>query len=256
MGRRLERARQLYLRGIRDGDISVVAELTGDVYVQHSAGVPDGVDGFTEFFRDFLQRHPDRQIDLVRSFEDRNGVFVHAHQVLEGGDVQWVTMDWFRFDDEDRIVEHWDVIAPYVAQSPSGRSTVDGATELVDEGQGPANAELVTVALADLLMAGGDREAGLAVIAEDYVQHNAEVPDGRDALADLVRQDPTPLVYEKIHRVCAQGNFVAVLSEASFGSVRYAQGDLFRVEDSLIVEHWDGAEVIAPHADWANSGKF
>ena len=253
---RLDRARNLYLRGIRDGDISVVADYTGDVYLQHSGGVADGVEGFTRFFEEFLQRNPDREIDLVRSFEDDNGVFVHAHQCLNGGEMQWVTMDWFRFDDADKIVEHWDVIAPYVATNPSGRSSVDGPTEVTDEGQGVANVELVTGALRNLLMAGGDREAGLAVIAEDYTQHNAEVGDGRQALAEMLGQQPVRLVYERIHRVCAQGNFVAVLSEATFDGRPYAQGDLFRVENGQIVEHWDVAEPIAPSEEWANSGKF
>ena len=253
---RLEQARNLYLRGIRDGDVGVVAEYTGDVYIQHSAGVADGVEGFTAFFEDFLERNPDREIDLVRSFEDEDGVFVHAHQRLDGGDVQWVTMDWFRFDDDDRIVEHWDVIVPFSPANPSGRSSVDGPTELIDEGQGPANAELVTSTLRNLLMPGGDPQAGLAAIAEDYIQHNPEVGDGRSRLAALLEQDPVPLVYKQIHRVCARGDFVAVLSEATFDGTPYAQGDLFRVADGRIVEHWDAAERIAPKDEWANGGKF
>lgn len=253
---RLERARNLYLRGIRDGDVSVVAEYTGDVYIQHSTGVADGVKGFTAFFEDFLKRNSDREIDLVRSFEDENGVFVHAHQRLNGGDVQWVTMDWFRFDDDDRIVEHWDVIVPFNPANPSGRSSVDGPTDVADEGQGSANAELVTSTIRHLLMPGGDRQVGLSAIAEDYIQHNPEVGDGREQLAALLAEDPVPLVYERIHRVCAQGNFVAVLSEATFDGAPYAQGDLFRIEDGRIVEHWDAAEAIAPEEEWVNSGKF
>ncbi|MGI9616899.1 MAG: nuclear transport factor 2 family protein [Acidimicrobiales bacterium] len=256
MTARLERARNLYMRGIRDGDISVVAEHTGDVYIQHSAGVADGVEGFTRFFEEFLERNPDREIDLVRSFEDANGVFVHAHQILNGGHVQWVTMDWFRFDDDDKIIEHWDVIAPYSAKNPSGRSSVDGQTEVTDEGQGSANAELVAEAIRNLLMAGGDREAGLDVISDDYIQHNAEVGDGRSAFAEKVRAENSPLVYQQIHRICANGDFVAVLSEATFDGRPYAQGDLFRVEKGLIAEHWDVAEAIAPEEEWANTGKF
>lgn len=253
---RLERAHNLYLRGIRDGDVSVVAEYTGDVYIQHSAGVADGVDGFTTFFEDFLERNPDREIDLVRSFEDEDGVFVHAHQRLDGGDVQWVTMDWFRFDEHDRIVEHWDVIAPYSAANPSGRSSIDGPSEVVDTAHGPANAELATTTLRHLLMPGGDRQIGLSALAEDYIQHNPEVGDGRDQLTALLAADPDRLVYQRIHRVCAEGNFVAVLSEATFGGTAYAQGDLFRIEHAHIVEHWDVAEPIAPREEWANSGKF
>ena len=245
------------VRGIRDGDVSVVAEYTGDVYIQHSAGVADGVEGFTTFFEGFLQRNPDREIDLVRSFEDDDGVFVHAHQRLDGGDVQWVTMDWFRFDDDDRIVERWDVIAPFSPANPSGRSSVDGPTEVVDHGQGPVNAELVTRTLRHLLMPGGDRRLGLSVLAEHYIQHNPEVGDGRDQLAALLAADPDRLVYRRIHRVCAQGSFVAVLSEATFDGTPHAQGDLFRIDDGQIVEHWGiTPRKSPPREEWANSGKF
>lgn len=165
-------------------------------------------------------------------------------------------MDWFRFDAADRIVEHWDVIAPFVAENPSGRSSVDGSTEVIDEGQGPANAALVTRAIQDLLMAGGDRGAGLAVIAPELIQHSAGVADGRDALAEALIQEPAPLVYLRIHRVCAQGDYVAVLSESLLDGAAHEHGDLFRVDDGIIVEHWDGAEAIAPKDEWANTGKF
>ena len=78
----------------------------------------------------------------------------------------------------------------------------------------------------------------------------------RGSIERMLAQDPVPLVYREIHRVCAQGNFVAVLSEVALDGAPYAQGDLFRVDDDMIVEHWSGAELVAPRADWANSGKF
>jgi predicted SnoaL-like aldol condensation-catalyzing enzyme len=35
-----------------------------------------------------------------------------------------------------------------------------------------------------------------------------------------------------------------------------AQADLFRIEDGLVVEHWNAAEPIGPKSEWVNSGKF
>lgn len=256
MTERLDRARDLYLRGIRDGDVGVVADHTGDVYIQHSGGVADGVEGFTQFFEDFINRNPDREIDLVRSFEDDNGVFVHAHQILNGGDVQWVTMDWFRFDHDDKIVEHWDVIAPYAAANASGHSSVDGPAEMDDGADGAANAKLVTGAIRNLWMVDGDRQAGLGAVSADYIEHDPEAEDGRSALAAALSRTRAPIVVERVHRVCAGGNFVATLSEATVADEPFAMGDLFRIEDDLIAEHWRVAEAIAPREDWANTGKF
>ncbi len=52
------------------------------------------------------------------------------------------------------------------------------------------------------------------------------------------------------------GNFVAALSKATREGEDYTQADLFRVEDGLVVEHWDAAEKIKPKEEWVNSGKF
>lgn len=38
MGRKLENAKNLYLKGIRYGKIEVVKDYTGDRYTQHSRG--------------------------------------------------------------------------------------------------------------------------------------------------------------------------------------------------------------------------
>lgn len=113
MGVRTGNARNLYLKGILGGrPREAVEKYTGDRYTQHSTGVRDGREGFIEFFDDFLARHPDRDIRIVRAFEDGNSVFVHAHQLLDGGATQWFTADLFDTDDDGRIVKHWDVMEP------------------------------------------------------------------------------------------------------------------------------------------------
>ena len=65
-----------------------------------------------------------------------------------------------------------------------------------------------------------------------------------------------PLVYTDIVLLVGQGNFVATLCKATWEGAPYAQVDLFRIEDGLIVEHWDAAEPVPPREEWANSGKF
>jgi len=91
---------------------------TGDRYTQHSTGVRDGVEGFVEFFDEFVVRNPKRDIQIVRAIEDGPYVFVHAFQSINGGESQWVTTDLFDTDGNDRIVEHWDVISAFTA--PTG----------------------------------------------------------------------------------------------------------------------------------------
>ncbi|NQM73662.1 SnoaL-like domain-containing protein, partial [Streptococcus suis] len=114
MSNQLENAKNLYLRGIRDGEIKEVHEnYMGASYTQHSTGVPDEKEGFAAFFEDFFKRNPKREINIVRAIEDGNFVFVHVHQKLNDGAAEWVTADIFRSDENGCIVEHWDVIDAY-----------------------------------------------------------------------------------------------------------------------------------------------
>lgn len=72
-------------------------------------------------------------------------------------------------------------------------------------------------------------------------QHHPEIADGLDGLGAAVAawaEQGKNVVYGKVHRVIAEGNFVLVVGEGEFdGPVAY--WDLFRVADGKIVEHWD-----------------
>lgn len=260
MSRKLENARSLYLEGIRDGNArEAVTKYTGARYTQHSTGVRDGVEGFVEFFEPFLKRNPNRNIQLVRGLLDGQYVFVHAYQSLNNGEYEWVTTDFFDTDENDKIIEHWDVIAPFSPSNPSGHSSVDGPTEVTDLDKTEENKELVRNLLKDGLMRGGNPEnLSKYISTEQYIQHNKEVPDGLEHFQKLASAPNRPLNYEEIVLMVGQGNFVATLSKANWNDGKlnqdYAQVDLFRIENGKVVEHWDNAEPV-PEND-VNSGKF
>ena len=157
MNKKLENATQLYMFGIRDGHPrEAVARYTGDRYTQHSTGVRDGAEGFIEFFEPFIQRNPIRDIRIIRSLVDGQYVFVHAYQSLNNGESEWVTTDFFDTDEDDKIIEHWDVIKAYTPSTPSGHTSVDGPTEIVDLEQTEANKEIVRQFITEVLIPGGD----------------------------------------------------------------------------------------------------
>ena len=258
MSRKIENAVGLYTEGIRDGNVrEAVTKYTGDRYTQHSTGVRDGVEGFVEFFEPFIARNPTRDIQIVRTLEDGRHLFVHAYQSLNNGEAEWVTLDFFDTDGDDRIIEHWDVIAEYSPETPSGHTSVDGPTEVTDLDATGANKALVRAFVEDVLMEGGNAgNAGRYISSDQYVQHNKDVADGLEPFKALAISEPRPLVYDEIVLLVGQGNFVATLCRARRDDTPCAQADLFRIEDGLIVEHWDGAEPIGPESEWTNSGKF
>jgi predicted SnoaL-like aldol condensation-catalyzing enzyme len=258
VSRKIDNASRLYLEGIRDGRArEAVTKYTGDTYIQHSTGVRDGIEGFIEFFEPFIERNPVRDIQIVRAIEDGEYLFVHAYQSLNNGEAEWVTMDFFRTDPNDKIVEHWDVIAAYASETPSGHTSVDGPTDVDDLEHTEANRALVRSMIHDVLIEGGDVQAiDRYISSEQYVQHNQEVPDGLEPFRKLALDPERPLWYDEIVLLVAQGSFVASLSRARWDGAPYAQADLFRVEGGRIVEHWDAAEAIGPEEEWVNSGKF
>lgn len=69
--------------------------------------VDDGPTPFIEYFERMASEYPVKSIEFIRSVAEGDLVAVHTHQVWPGGD-EYVTMDFFRFDENGKIVEHWD----------------------------------------------------------------------------------------------------------------------------------------------------
>ena len=73
-----------------------------------------------------------------------------------------------------------------------------------------------------------------------YVQHSAHIAPGRGGLFDLIKSLPPTLKYEP-GAIVAEGNFVIVHGRfLSFGlPVNWIAADIVRIEDGVLVEHWD-----------------
>ena len=81
----------------------------GSDYIQHNPDVADGTTGFISYFERMQEEYPDKSIEFVRCIAEGELVALHTHQTWPGND-QYVTMDFFRFDDNGKICEHWDSI--------------------------------------------------------------------------------------------------------------------------------------------------
>lgn len=252
-----ENAVALYLEGIENGNPrEAVAAYTGDRYTQHSTGVADGAEGFIAFFEPFIAKNPKRDFDIVRVLQEDRYVFVQCYQNINDREAEWLTTDFFDSDANGRIIEHWDVIAPIKAANPSGRTQIDGPTEVVDHDKTQANKALVIAFINSCLIQRDLSRAADFINAEEYLQHNSDVGDGLDAFVAFYRAEDCPMAYQDCFMVVAEGNFVATLNRATWDGQDLCQVDLFRVEDGKIVEHWDNSEPVPPKNEWANSGKF
>ena len=73
-----------------------------------------------------------------------------------------------------------------------------------------------------------------------YIQHSAHIAPGREGLFELVKVAPPTLKYEP-GLVVADGDFVILHGRFSgFGlPVNWVVADILRIEDGILVEHWD-----------------
>ena len=96
-----------------------VALYVGDEYIQHNPVVGNGKAPFIAYFDEMHRDYPGKQIEFVRAVAEGNMVALHTHQTWPDGD-EYVTMDFFRFDDNGKIVEHWDAIQEIPAETLNG----------------------------------------------------------------------------------------------------------------------------------------
>lgn len=107
--------------------------------------------------------------------------------------------------------------------SPQERANIDIATRVIEQG-----------------LVGGDVSVIEQLVRSDFIQHSAQVRDGREGLLELVATQGGAAV--RIHRKLANGNFVAFHSTYGEGAARIVAFDVFRVQRGQLAEHWDALQ--------------
>ena len=254
MDNQKEKVREL-LKSIETGESKPVGYINPNKYIQHNLGVEEGLAGFGKLLS-FLPKGSAR-VNTVRLFADGDFVFAHTDYNFFGPKVGF---DIFRFEG-GKIVEHWDNLSEKAAASnPSGRTQLDGSTQVTDTDKTQANKKFVEEFVDTVLVRQQYDKLTTFIDADNYRQHNTMIGDNlsglQKALGALAQQGIT-MVYDKIHKVLGEGNFVLVVSEGKFGGKPTAYYDLFRIEKGKLVEHWDIIETIPEQKDWKNqNGKF
>lgn len=98
-----------------------VQNYAGSEYIQHNPLVANGPQAFIDYFDEMAKDYPEKSIEFVRSVAEDDLVALHTHQTWPNNE-QYITMDFFRFDDNGKIVEHWDSIQQVPGETKNGNT--------------------------------------------------------------------------------------------------------------------------------------
>lgn len=93
-----------------------IALFVGAEYIQHNPHVQSGKQGFVDYFNRMAREYPGKKVIVKRTVAQDSLVVLHCHQIWPDS-LEYAGMDIFRFDDDGKIVEHWDVLQTLPADS-------------------------------------------------------------------------------------------------------------------------------------------
>lgn len=161
-----------------------------------------------------------------------NSIFAVSWQEKDGATVTNV-------QDHDRGLVH------SFATLPDGRFlrmngtfTITRPADRASDDRPQRNKALVLEAMTSLFQR-HDATAVERLYAPDYIQHNPEIPQGRDALYALVA-DLSQAVYYEPGLIVAEGDLVAIHGRIrGWADTPQVVVDIFRIEGGRLAEHWD-----------------
>jgi predicted SnoaL-like aldol condensation-catalyzing enzyme len=248
------KAREAMIDIFRKKDPTAVDRYFAEPFIQHDLNVTDGLAGMKSFAAE-VASSPAADITIYRTLVDGDSVLLHSRYDGVGRyGPSAIAFDLFRFKD-GKIVEHWAGQEPEAPPNLSGRTQVDGPTEVLDREKTEANRTLVRTYRETVMVSLRFDRIEEFIDGDRYAQHASKIGDGiarlRDRIVSVAKEGG------KLHltprRFVAEGNFVLVLTEGDLPSGPTALYDLFRVENGKMVEHWDVLTPIPPRDQWKNS---
>lgn len=205
-----------------DKDATAIDRYWADPYYQHNPIANSGVSTFRSLMGSIVSSSSFSYQRLL-TLADCELAVVYGRYSQTG-----VIFDMFRIRD-DKIMEHWD--------SDSGQASEVGQVPALDESAPSDESRQLFASFSSTVLIAGEHERADDYLSDDYVEHHAQAATGPEAFtAYLARED---IAYTKVHHVIADGNYVFALSEGTRGTTRVGFYDLFRVEGTKFVEHWD-----------------
>ena len=248
-----------FLGAVSQGDVDTIRDLANPDYIQHNPFIPTGLEPFIELLP--VLQEAGTTAENIRMFQDDDYVFMHNiwRNAEPFGAAEMVAFDIIRVDENGKVAEHWDALQPLVSETVSGRTQTDGPTEVTDLDMTEENKALAVALVQDVLMGRDPSRITDYISADSYAQHNPNIADGLEgiiAAVETLTAQNNMFQYTEIHAVLGEGNFVLTVSEGQWNGTTNAFYDLFRMEDGMIVEHWDVIQPVPTEGLANTNGMF
>ncbi|MEO0341835.1 MAG: nuclear transport factor 2 family protein [Pseudomonadota bacterium] len=242
-----------------DFDTDKVASMLTEDYIQHNPAVPTGRAPILGVLPVLQESGLTPTIHRVIAEDDLVALHITYDNAEFFGASTLIAFDIFRVED-GLVAEHWDNLQPEVVETVSGRSMTDGPTEITDLDKTAESKALVLEFIQKVFREGQLDLAPnyLASAPGAYLQHNPTVADGLGELGKALvakAEAGEGYFFDSLKLTISEGNFVLTVAEGKVGETPSAFYDLWRIEDGLIIEHWDVIQDIPAEMAHAK-GKF
>jgi predicted SnoaL-like aldol condensation-catalyzing enzyme len=170
-------ARQAMIDIFRKKGPTVVDRFFAESLIQHDPNVADGIDGMKSFAAE-VASSPTADITIYRTLVDGDFVLLHSkYEGVERYAGPAIAFDLFRFKD-GKIVEHWGGQESEALPNLSGRTQVDGPTEVLDREKTEANRTLVRRYRETVMVSLRFDRVEEFIEGTHYAQHASKIGDG------------------------------------------------------------------------------
>jgi len=246
---------------IQSRHVDLAPKYQAETYMQHNPNIMTGRDAFVKVFgaRPPVNPIPEAMANppVVQFAKGDYVGLIWERQAKDPTDeskmYKFNAFDLVRLEN-GKVAEHWDY-ALKTKGSPDG-GTPDSQTALnatfTPSAAEKKNLDIANVEFKDILQY-GHVELAEKVMAPGYIQHNPNVPNGRDGFVKFFSaiRKPEPLKAEwknKPMMIIPSGQFVFYMSPRQLKnpddeSKMYTTYwfDIVRVDNGMIQEHWDAA---------------
>jgi predicted SnoaL-like aldol condensation-catalyzing enzyme len=120
---KIQVVKDFYEAAINQKDFDKASAFLGATYIQHNPTAADGPEGLKAFLEFLKAKFPQAHSDIKHAYADGNFVVLHVHSLREPNTPGRAIVDIFRLDENNKVVEHWDVVQDIPAE-PKNTNTM------------------------------------------------------------------------------------------------------------------------------------